>query len=146
MPVAHARLDRARDPCHVRDGFDGVLADGGLAGKHHRGRAVEDRVRDVARLGARRLGRVDHRLEHLRRGDHRLAALEALEDDPLLQQRHRRHADLDAEVAARDHDRVGLVEDVVEHLDGFGLLDLRDHVCRRAGLVEQPAQVADVGG
>ena len=32
----------------------------------------------------------------------------AREDDPLLQQRHVGGADLDAEVAARDHDRVGL--------------------------------------
>ena len=40
--------------------------------------------------------------------------------------------DLDAEVAARDHQRVGLGEDLVERLDRLGLLDLRDHARARA--------------
>ena len=70
--------------------------------------AVEDRVGDVARLGAGRLGAGDHRLEHLGGGDHRLPALERGEDDPLLQRAAPAGADLDAEVAAGDHDRVGL--------------------------------------
>ena len=66
-------------------------------------------------------------------------------DDPLLHERHERRPDLDAEIAARDHHRVGLGEDVVEDVDRLGLLDLRDHVRVRAGLLEQRAQVADVG-
>ena len=41
-------------------------------------------------------------------------------------------ADLDAEVAAGDHQRVGLGEDLVERLDRLGLLDLRDHPGARA--------------
>ena len=41
-------------------------------------------------------------------------------------------ADLDAEVAARDHQRVGLGEDLVERVDRLGLLDLRDHAGLRA--------------
>ena len=146
VAVVHARLDHARDPIHGRDRLDRVVADGRLAGEHQRGGAVEDRVRDVARLGARRLGLVHHRLEHLRRGDHRLPDLEAAEDDPLLQQRHERRADLDAEVAARDHDRVGLLEHVVEDVDRLRLLDLRDHVRVRARLLDQRAQVAHVRG
>ena len=128
VPVAEARLDRPRDPVHVRDRLDRVLAHRRLAGEHQRRRPVEHGVRDVARLGARRLRLVDHRLEHLRRGDHRLPAVERALDDPLLQERHRRRADLDAEVAARDHDRVGLLEDLVERVDRLRLLDLRDHV------------------
>jgi hypothetical protein len=98
-----------------------VGADGRLGGEHHRRRPVEDRVRDIARLGARRLGVLDHRLEHLRRGDHRLAGLETAQDDPLLQQRHRRRTDLDAEIAAGDHHDVGLGDDVVEHVHGLRL-------------------------
>ena len=65
-------------------------------------------------------------------------------DDPLLHQRHERGTDLDAEVAARDHHRVGLGEHVVEDVHGLRLLDLRDHVRVRARLRDQRAQVADV--
>ena len=61
-------------------------------------------------------------------------------------ERHERGPDLDAEVAARDHDRVGLLEDLVERVDRLRLLDLRDHVRVRAGLLDQRAQVAHVGG
>ena len=71
-------------------------------------------------------------------------ALERLQDDPLLEQRDRGDADLDAEVSTRDHDRVGLREDLPEHLDRLGLLDLRDHLGMRAGILDQPAQVDDV--
>ena len=146
VAVAEARLDGPRDPVHVGDRLDRVLADRGLAGQHQRRGAVEDRVGDVARLGAGGLGLVDHRLEHLRRGDHRLPALERGDDDPLLQQRHERDPDLDAEVAACDHHRVGLLEDLVQRVDGLRLLDLGDHVRVRAGLLDQRAQVAHVGG
>ena len=80
-----------------------------------------------------------HRLEHLRRGDNRLPALERRGDDPLLDERHHRDADLDAEVAARDHDRVRFAQYRDERVDGFGLLDLGDHVRLRAGLLEEGA-------
>ena len=85
-----------------------------------------------------------HRLEHLRRGDHRLAPIERAQDDPLLQQRDGGGADLDAEVAARDHHAVGLLQDVVQHVDRLGLLDLGDHAGRRACVVDQLPQVPDV--
>ncbi len=54
---------------------------------------------------------MDHRLEHLGRGDRGLSAVERTEDDLLLQERHLGGTDLDAEIAARDHHRVGDVED-----------------------------------
>jgi hypothetical protein len=88
----------------------------------------------------------NHRLEHLRRGDHGLPALQRPRDDPLLQERNERRADLDAEVAARNHDRVGLDEHVVECVDRLRLLDLRDHVRMRARLLDQRLQVPHVGG
>ena len=145
MPVAEARLDGARDPVHVRDRLDRVLAHRRLGREHQRRRAVEHGVRDVARLGARRLRLVDHRLEHLRRRDHRLPSVERALDDPLLEERHRRRPDLHAEVAARDHHRIRLLEDLVERVDRLRLLDLRDHVRVRVRLRDQRAQVADVG-
>ena len=71
VPVVEARLDGAGDPVHHLDRLDRELADRGLAREHDRGGAVEDRVRDVGRLGAGGLGLMDHRLEHLGGGDHR---------------------------------------------------------------------------
>jgi len=109
-------------------------------------RPVENRVRDVAGLRTRRFGVMDHRLEHLRRRDHGLPALERFGDDPLLHERHELRADLDAEVAAGDHDRVSLRENVVERVDRLRLLDLGDHVSGRSLLLDQRLQVADVGG
>ena len=47
--------------------------------------------------------------------------------------------DLDPQVAARDHDRVGRGEDLVEHVDRLGLLDLRDHLRVGARLLDQLA-------
>ena len=145
VAVVEARFDGARDPVHELHCLTGVLADRGLAGEHDRGGAVEDGVRDVRGLGPCRLRLVDHRLEHLRRGDHRLAALERLEDDPLLEQRHLGRADLDAQVATSDHHRVRLDQDVVEHGHRLGLLDLRDHLAGRARRLDQSSERAHVG-
>ena len=128
VPVVEARLDRQRDLVHHLDRLDRILAGGRLGREHHRRRAIENRVRDIGRLGARRLRRMDHRLQHLRRGDHRLPALERLVDDPLLQEWNIGGADLDAEVAAGDHHGVRLGEDLVERENRLGLLDLGNHV------------------
>jgi hypothetical protein len=87
---------------------------------------------------------VDHRLEHLRRRDHRLALLERDVDNPLLEQRHPVGPDLDAEIAAGNHQRVRLDHDRVERIDRLGLLDLRDHVRARARVLDQVAEIADV--
>ena len=87
---------------------------------------------------------VDHGLEHLRRGDHRLSALERAPDDPLLQKRDQRGADLHSEVPARHHHRICLGEDVLERVDCLRFLDLRDHVRGRAVLVDERLQVAHV--
>ena len=88
---------------------------------------------------------VNHRLEHLGRCYDRLRALERLEDDPLLHERHERWTDLHAKVAAGDHYRVRLREHVVERVDSLRLLDLGDHVCRRRLLLEQRLEIADIG-
>ena len=87
---------------------------------------------------------VDHRLEHLRRSDHGLPSLQCLRDDPLLHEWHELRADLDAEIAAGNHDRIRLVEHVVERVDRLGLLDLRDHVSGRSFLFDECLQVADI--
>ena len=144
--VDERRLHRARDRVHLRHRPQREGARRGLGREHDRGRAVEDRVCDVGHLRPRRLGLVDHRLEHLRRGDHRATGVAGTLDDSLLDERHLRDADLDAEVAPRHHDRVRRLDDRVEVHDRLGLLDLRDDPSRRAGRVDQRAQLRDVVG
>jgi len=71
--------------------------------------------------------------------------LERAGDDPLLEQRHVRRADLDTQIAAGDHDGIGFREDLVERRDRLGLLDLRDHVRGGATRLDQRAEGANVG-
>ena len=119
-------LGRGDDPRHRLDGVDRVLAHAGLTREHHRVGAVEHRVGDVARLGARRRGVGDHRLEHLGRDDHRLGVAPRRDDDLLLQEGHLLQRALHAEVAARDHEAVERLDELVEVVDRLRLLDLRD--------------------
>ena len=56
---------------HRGDGLVRMLAGRGFLRQHHRVGAVEHGVGDVEHFGARRDRRLDHRLHHLRRGDHR---------------------------------------------------------------------------
>ena len=94
-------------------------------GRQHDGvGAVIDRGRHVGRLGPRRRRRLDHRIEHLRRHDGRPAGDAAGGEDALLQRRHRLGRHLHAEIAARHHDAVALLDDLVEMLDGLRLLEL----------------------
>ena len=79
----------------------------------------------AASLTSARVGRgsLRHRVEHLRRDDHRLAAARAPTRDFLLHARHALERHLEAEVAARDHHAVAVVEDGVEV--GHGRADAR---------------------
>ena len=66
-------LHLARDAVHRPHRLERVLADRGLRREHDRVGAVEDGVGHVRGLGAGRPRRVDHGLQHLGGGDHRLA-------------------------------------------------------------------------
>ena len=104
----------------------GYCADRRLAREHHGVGAVEHGVEHVAGLGAGRPAGGLHAVEHLRGRDHRHPRLVAGGDDPLLHGRHPRHVQLDAQVAPRDHHRVGLGDDRVEVGQRLALLDLGD--------------------
>ena len=130
---------------HRLDRLDRIRAGRGLGREHHRVGAVEHRVGDVGHLGARRHRVRDHRLHHLRRGDRELVPLAREPDHPLLQRRHRGVADLDREVAARDHDAVGRVDDLLERGDRLGALDLGDQQRLAAGGAQQLARHVHVG-
>ena len=95
----------SHDLGHHRDRLDRVFARRGLAREHHRVGAVVDRVGHVGCLRPRGPRILDHRLQHLRRRDHRLAILRSAADDVLLDRRHLLRRHLHAQVAARHHDR-----------------------------------------
>ena len=89
--------------------------------------ALEDGGRDIRYLRARRHRRGDHRFEHLRGDDDRLAETARDARDPLLQPGHFLDWHFDAEIAARHHQRVGNFHDLVEPRNGLRLLDLGEN-------------------
>ena len=123
-----------------------MFADGALRREHHRIGAVHHRVGDVRDFGARGHRARDHGLHHLRGRDHDLIARARFVDDGFLQAGDRRVAHLHAEVAARDHDHVGRVDDLGEVVDGLVTLDLGAQVRMTAGRAHQLAREVHVRG
>src|SRR5690625_5194133 len=119
-------FDLACDPDHRFGGEEWVASDRGLAGEHDGVGPIEDGVGNIASLGAGWARRLDHRLEHLGRGDDWSTEEVREADDPLLGYGHLFEGYLDAEVTARDHDGIGLGEDLVDIVEGGILLDLGD--------------------
>ena len=133
------------DAAHGSNGLYRVLADRGLAGQHDRGGAVVNCVRDVGNLCAGRTRVLRHALEHLGRGDDALAAGDAGLDDVLLDLRQLLERNLNAQVAAGDHDAVRLVEDLLNVVYAFHVLDLADDLdVFLAVRLEDGLDVADV--
>ena len=115
------------DAVHGRHRLDRILAGRRFRRQHHRVGAVEDRGGDVGDLRARRHRACDHRFQHLGRDNHRLAGVAAGARHFLLHARHFLQRHLDAEIAARHHQRVGEVENVVQSRHRLRLLDLGHH-------------------
>ena len=84
-------------------------------------------VRDVGHLRPCRPQVFHHRLQHLRRHDHRLVLPPRAQHQLLLRDRHRLRRQLDAQVAARHHDPARRIEDLVDAGQRLRLLDLRDY-------------------
>ena len=89
--------------------------------------AIEHRIGDVARLCARGTAGGDHRLQHLRRDNHRLSCLPAQLDRPLLNERYLLYRKFDTEVSPSDHDSVERLDDLFQILHRLGLFDLRKY-------------------
>ena len=96
-----------------------------------------------ARVGP---GVLDHRLQHLGGDDDGFGVLPCHLDGALLHQRHFFQGQLDAEVAARDHDRIERQHDGLEVVDGLGLLQLGDDGHAPADAVHHLVDQLDVGG
>ena len=124
--VRHVALGLDHDARHHRDRLAGIVSAGGFGGEHDRVGAVENGVGHVAGLGARGTRIFDHRLEHLRGGDHRLAPGGGAADDMLLDDRNFFGRHFHAQIAARHHDSVGGFENFFQMIDGLRLFQLGD--------------------
>ena len=114
------------DQGHGLEGLDGVGAGSRLARQHDGGSAVVNGVGHVRDLGTGGAGVVDHAVQHLGSRDDGLAEGVGAVDDGLLDAGQLGEVDLDTQVAAGDHDRVGRRQDAVDVLDALGVLDLGD--------------------
>jgi hypothetical protein len=123
----------------------GVVAGRRFGRQHDRIGAVEDGVGDVRNFGAGGRRRVDHRFHHLRCRDRQLVRSRARRIMRFCKRRHRRVTDFDREVAARDHQAVGGVENLFERGDGFDPLDLGDGQRMTAAGDHQLARHVHVG-
>ena len=146
-PVVDGALGLLHDAHPGAQGLHGVLAPGGLAGEHDAAGAVKDGVGHVGHLGPGGPGVAHHGVQHLGGGDHRLARLEALADDLLLEDGHPGGWDLHPQVAPGHHDAVGGGENLVDVVHALLILDLGDdaHVVPAEGPEDLPHRL-DVGG
>ena len=135
------------DAGHGAHSLHGIFARGAFARKHDGGGAVKNGVGNVGDLRARGAGTDDHRFKHLRGGDDHLARLIAAADEALLQAGQTLVGDLNAHVAAGDHDAVAVFEDFVEMIDALFVFDFgNDADCMAAVIIEELAHVNDVLG
>ncbi len=98
-----------------------------FSGEHHGIGAFEHGRRNVGHLGASRYRLMDHRFQHLGRDDDGPAGLAGSAGDLLLPARHLFDRQFDAEVATRDHDAVGELQNLVELGESGRLFDLGHH-------------------
>ena len=115
-------LDDAR---HRFDGESWIRTRGSLRRQHHRIGAIHDGVGDVAGLGPRWSWVLDHRLQHLRGGDHRTPVTIGEANDSLLGAGYGFEWQLDPKVTARNHDRIAGTNDRFDVMERDVLLDLR---------------------
>ena len=87
----------------------------------------------------------DHRLKHLRRHDDGLVHGPRPADQVLLRDRHGLGRQLHAQVAARHHDAIRHLQNLIDGLQGLWLLDLGDHLRRLTGLGDQRLERNYVG-
>ena len=144
--VRHVAFGFDHDARHDRHRLARILAAGGFGREHDGIGAVENGVGHVAGFGARGARILDHRLEHLRGGDDRLAPSGGAADHMLLDDGNFFGRHFDAEIAAGDHDSVSDFEDFFQMIDGLRLFELGDDWDIAAVRGDDALYLGDVGG
>ena len=98
-----------------------------LGGKHDGICAFVNRRGDVGDFGAGGHRRQDHRFQHLRRDHHWLTGTARHPRHLLLQAGNLLERQFDAEVTARDHQRIGHFDDFRQPVDRLRFFDLGHH-------------------
>ena len=129
---------------HGLQRLDGVLARGGFTGEHDRAGAVVDGVGHVGDLGTGRAGVDDHGIQHLGSGNADLTGAHGAVDQVLLDGRDLGKVDLNAHIAAGNHDAVGHSQNLVDVVDALLVLDLRDDADLGVVLVQDVADIHNV--
>ncbi len=135
--VVDGFLGALRDFRHRPHRFRRVCSRRGLPGQHNGRRAVVDGVCHIRHLRSRRARVLRHRLEHLRRGNDNFARLIALIDHHLLQRRNLAERYFHAEIAARHHDAVALLDNLGQIVYSLAVLNFTDNLDRPAAVVLQ---------
>ena len=116
---------------HHLQRFQRIFALGSLAGEHYRIRSVVNSICHVRYFRTGRTRIADHGIQHLGCRDDCLEVCVALLDHHFLQIRNLLGRDLHAKVASGHHDAVRRTDDLIDIVDPFRILDLRDD--RRIG-------------
>ena len=136
--------DAARHAVEHLHALDGIFASRCLAAQHHCIGLLEDCIGHIGNLRACRHGIFDHAFEHVGRHDDRLSNLDALLDDAALNDRQLLHLAFDAEIPARNHDRVGCQNNVFDKLHRILVLDLGDRARPAAQLRQDPFEFQNI--
>ena len=126
--VVDVALGGLGDLGHGLDRLHGVLAGGRLTREHDGAGAVVNGVGNIRDLGSGRTGIADHGFQHFGCGDHALAEHTAFGDELFLNGGKMLEWDLHAHVAARDHDAVAALADLVDVVHAGLILDLGDQL------------------
>ena len=139
-------LDLAGDAGHRLDRLHGEVAHSGLVAQHHSIDALVDGAGHIAHLGPRRTRIAHHRIEHLRGDDHGALGGDALLDDAPLRVGNHLGRQLHAQVAARHHDAVRRLDDLVDAVEALLIFDLRDDLDGASVRIEDLLHGRDIAG
>ena len=122
------------------------MADGRLLGQHYGIRPVEDGIGDVRGFGTCGQGRVNHRFQHLRGHDHRLAYVVAFENELLLYNGDFLYGYLHAQVAPGNHHAIRCLQYRVKIIQRFSALDLGNNLGRGVIFLQEFLHVNNICG
>src|SRR5665213_714203 len=143
---AAAAFDAHGDLVENFDALDGIFSDGGFAAQHDRVRLFKNRVRHVGDFRARRHRRFDHAFEHVRGDDDRTADAQTRFDNAPLHNRQFFIGNFNPQIAARDHDAVGFLDDGFEIGNRLLILDFGDDQRLRFAGFKHFAKLKQVAG